>query len=228
LWQAVMENPSEFTDNPRNPVERVGWDDTQHFIAELNRRIAGLQARLPTEAEWEYACRAGTTTPFSFGENIRPEQVNYNGGLPYAGGAKGLNRERTVPVGSLPPNPWGLYEMHGNVWEWCGDWYGEYPNEPQIDPHGPENGVRRVLRGGSWFFLGGNARSADRNWRGPGIRGSGVGFRLALGQAASKEAEPDRQERAAGQPRGRRGGQAERGGKSEKLVDRIKDFFKQK
>ncbi len=182
-----------FKDNPHNPVEQVSWDDTQHFIAELNQRIAGLQARLPTEAEWEYACRAGTTTPFSFGENITPEQVNYDGEYPYAGGEKGLNRERTVPVGSLPPNPWGLYEMHGNVWEWCEDWYGEYPNEPQIDPHGPEEGVYRVLRGGSWIGYGRYARSAHRHRYGPDYRYDYIGFRLALGQAASKGAEPDRQ-----------------------------------
>ncbi|MER2517239.1 MAG: formylglycine-generating enzyme family protein, partial [Candidatus Accumulibacter phosphatis] len=131
LWQAVTgANPSEFQDDVRNPVENVSWRDVQAFLSELNRRMPGLQARLPSEAEWEYACRAGTTTPFSFGDDISPEQVNYNGDSPYAGGEKGLNREKTVPVGSLPANPWGLYEMHGNVWEWCADWYGDYPTAP--------------------------------------------------------------------------------------------------
>ncbi len=229
LWQAVMgENPSEFKDDPRNPVEQVSWNDSQRFIAGLNRRLPGLQARLPTEAEWEYACRAGTTTPFSFGENITPEQVNYDGETPYAGGEKGLYRGHTVPVASLPPNPWGLYEMHGNVVEWCEDWYGNYPSEPQTDPHGPVEGVARVLRGGSWIVDGGGTRSAARDWSGPDDRDNHFGFRLALGQEASRGPEQVGQEVAAGQPRGRRGGQAERGGKSDKIVDRIKDIFKRK
>jgi hypothetical protein len=151
LWQAVTgANPSHFKDDARNPVESVSWDDVQAFLSELNRRVPGLQARLPSEAEWEYACRAGTTTPFSFGDNITPEQVNYDGNQPYAGGEKGLYRQKTVPAGSLPANPWGLYEMHGNVWEWCADWYGDYPNTPQVDPTGPQTGGSRVLRGGSW------------------------------------------------------------------------------
>ena len=124
--------------------------------------MPGLDLRLPTEEEWEYACRAGTTKPFSFGENITPEQVNYDGGYPYSGGKKGKNRGETVEVGSFPCNDWGLYEMHGNVWEWCSDWYGEYPLGPVVDPTGPEGGGLRVLRGGSWIDDGGNVRSADR------------------------------------------------------------------
>ncbi|MCP5228584.1 MAG: formylglycine-generating enzyme family protein [Candidatus Accumulibacter sp.] len=164
LWQAVTgANPSEFQDDARNPVENVSWNDVQAFLAGLNRHVPGLHARLPSEAEWEYACRAATTTPFSFGENITPEQVNYDGNHPYAGGEKGLYREKTVPVGSLPANPWGLYEMHGNVWEWCADWYGDYPTAPQLDPTGPQTGVNRVLRGGSWFSFGGGARCAGRS-----------------------------------------------------------------
>ena len=111
-----------------------------------------MNARLPTEAEWEYACRAGTNTPFSFGDNITPEQVNYDGNYPYADGKKGLYREKTVPVKSLPANAWGLYEMHGNVWEWCQDWYGDYPAEPVTNPEGSQAGVERVVRGGSWDF----------------------------------------------------------------------------
>jgi sulfatase modifying factor 1 len=187
LWQAVTgANPSEFQDDVRNPVENVSWRDVQAFLSELNRRVPGLQARLPSEAEWEYACRAGTTTPFSFGDNISPEQVNYNGDSPYAGGEKGLNREKTVPVGSLPANPWGLYEMHGNVWEWCADWYGDYPTAPQLDPTGPQTGGSRVLRGGSWSSDGRGARCALRGGFGPDYRGRGIGFRFAPGQA-----EPD-------------------------------------
>ena len=101
------------------------------FLATLNDLVPGLAAVLPSEAQWEYACRAGTTTPFSFGETITPEQVNYNGNYPYRGGTKGLYRQETVPVGSLPANPWGLYEMHGNVWEWCAEaWHHSYEGAP--------------------------------------------------------------------------------------------------
>jgi sulfatase modifying factor 1 len=182
FWQAVTgRNPSHFKDDQRNPVEQVSWDDVQTFIAELQRRLPGFPVRLPTEAEWEYACRAGTKTPFSFGENITPELVNYNGNYPYAGGEKGLYREKPVPVASLPANPWGLYEMHGNVWEWCADWYGDYPTEPQVDPQGPQSGGSRVLRGGSWNDDGGGVRSALRLRGVPGDRYDFIGFRLALG-----------------------------------------------
>jgi sulfatase modifying factor 1 len=163
-------NPSRFKDDPRNPVEQVSWDDVQGFIAELKRRLPGLPVRLPSEAEWEYACRAGTTTPFSFGDRITPELVNYDGNNPYAGGEKGLYRQKTVPVASLPANGWGLYEMHGNVWEWCADWYADYSTEPQVDPQGPATGGGRVLRGGSWFDDGGGVRSARRYRVQPGGR----------------------------------------------------------
>jgi sulfatase modifying factor 1 len=188
FWQAVMgTNPGHFADDPRNPVETVSWNDVQSFIGQLNRRMPGLDARLPSEAEWEYACRAGTTTPFSFGDNITPEQVNYDGSSPYAGGKKGLNRGRTVPVGSLPPNPWGLHEMHGNVWEWCADWYGPYPAGERVDPHGPQTGGYRVLRGGSWHYYGWSVRSASRYRYEPGYRYVFIGFRLALGQEEPAE-----------------------------------------
>ena len=228
LWQAVMgDNPSHFQDDPRNPVEQVSWEDEQDFIAELNTRVPGLQVRLPSEAEWEYACRAGTKTPFSFGENITPEQVNYDGNNPYAGGKKGLYRERTVPVGSLPPNPWGLYEMHGNVWEWCEDWYGNYPSGPQVDPRGPAAGASRVLRGGSWNDFGRYCRSALRASYEPVNRFADLGFRLALGQASAGEGEPGR-ERPAEQPRGTRGGEAGPNGDKRGIVKRIGDFFRKK
>jgi formylglycine-generating enzyme len=200
LWQAVMsDNPSDFKDDPRNPVETVSWDDAQRFIGQLNERVSGLNACLPTEAQWEYACRAGTTTAFSFGENITSEQVNYDGNHPYSGGKKGLYRERTVPVGSLPPNAWGLYEMHGNVWEWCEDWFENYASDAQVDPRGPREGALRVLRGGSWFDYGRFVRSAVRSGNGPGDRSGSIGFRLALGQ------EPGRQEAPAKETRGTRG-----------------------
>ncbi len=187
LWQAVVgQNPSYFK-GERRPVEQVSWNDVQGFIARLNGAVPGLEARLPTEAEWEYACRAGTSTPFSFGRDITPEQVNYNGDYPYRGNQKRLSREETVEVASLPANSWGLYEMHGNVWEWCQDWYGNYPEGPTVDPTGPATGERRVLRGGSWIDCGRFARSAYRLDVGPGLRLRFCGFRLALGP----ELQPD-------------------------------------
>jgi hypothetical protein len=124
LWKAVMgENPSLLVD-AELPVEQVSWEQVQEFFARMKETIPGSEARLPTEAEWEYACRAGTQTPFSFGESITTEQVNYHGDYPYPGGEKGEIRSRTVEVKALPANAWGLYQMHGNVWEWCQDWYG--------------------------------------------------------------------------------------------------------
>jgi formylglycine-generating enzyme required for sulfatase activity len=116
-----------------------------------------------------------------------PEQVNYNGNYPYAGGEKGRYREKTVPVGSLPANPWGLYEMHGNVWEWCADWYGDYPTAPQVDPTGPQTGASRVLRGGSWDLSGRYARCAYRSRLKPGLRGQSFGFRFAPGHQGPAE-----------------------------------------
>ncbi|MBO0612303.1 SUMF1/EgtB/PvdO family nonheme iron enzyme [Thiothrix fructosivorans] len=182
LWTAVLDNnPAHFTDDANNPVEGVSWNDTQTFLQKLNTRVAGLNPRLPTEAEWEYACRAGTNTSFSFGDNITSEQINYNGNYPYANGKKGLDRHKTVPVKSLPANAWGLHEMHGNVLEWCRDWYGDYPAEPVTNPEGSQAGVERVVRGGSWHFHGGGVRSAIRRRLDPALRYDFIGFRLALG-----------------------------------------------
>ena len=184
LWKAVMgDNPAFFTENENNPVEQVSWDDVKNFIRLLNNLVPGLGAQLPTEAQWEYACRAGTITPFSFGETITPEQVNYDGNVPYANGIKGWCRERTVAVKSLPANSWGLYEMHGNVWEWCADWYDDYPTMPVSDPTGPETGSYRVLRGGSWSNHGWRTRSANRGWYAPVNRDNYIGFRFIAGQS---------------------------------------------
>ena len=131
LWQAVMgDNPSHFKGADR-PVENVSFEDVAVFLERLNERLPGLDLVLPTEAQWEYACRAGTDTPFSFGANITTDQVNYAGFAPYAGAAEGEYRGQTVPVGSLPANPWGLFEMHGNVREWCVDtWHESYDGAP--------------------------------------------------------------------------------------------------
>jgi sulfatase modifying factor 1 len=189
LWRAVMrKNPSRF-EGPERPVEQVSWEDVQRFLARLNELVPSLEARLPTEAEWEYACRASTDTPFWFGDQITTEQANYDGNYPYAGGAKGVYREQTVDVKDLPANGWGLYQMHGNVWEWCADWYGEYPQGPVTDPAGPDGGGDRVLRGGSWFNVAGNLRSAYRSHDHPGLRHAFFGFRLARGQSG-RGAEP--------------------------------------
>ena len=184
LWEAVMSksrNQSEFKGAQR-PVEQVSWNDVMEFIERINKMKDGLDLRLPTEAEWEYACRAGTKTPFWFGENITPDQVNYDGNYPYAGVEKGIYRKETVAIKSLPANGWGLYEMHGNIREWCADLYGEYPAGPVVDPVGPGQGVDRVLRGGSWDDIGRFARSAYRYRNAPADRYGFTGFRLALGQ----------------------------------------------
>ena len=140
----------------------------------------GKRYRLPTEAEWEYACRAGTTTPFHFGDTISTDQANYDGNHTYGKGKKGVYRQKTTPVGSFPPNAWGLYDMHGNVWEWCQDWFGPYPKGDNIDQKGSEKGEYRVLRGGSWIFFPLRCRSARRYWSAPGRRGHDCGCRLVL------------------------------------------------
>jgi len=182
LWQAVVgDNPSKVQGDQR-PVERVSWEDVQKFMVQLNKEIPGLELVLPTEAQWEYACRAGTTTPFFFGENITTDQVNYDGNYPYAGGEKGEYREETVDVKALPCNDWGLYQMHGNVEEWCRDWYEEYPVGSVVDPLGPDNGRDRVCRGGSWGRIAWDCRSAHRDWAGPGFRRYWRGFRLSRGR----------------------------------------------
>ncbi len=181
LWEIFMgDNPSYFK-GAELPVENVSWDDAQHFINKLNGMKPELQLCLPTEAQWEYACRAGTSTPFSFGDNISTDQVNYNGNYPYNRGREGKYREQTVKVKALPSNAWGLYQMHGNVWEWCQDWYDDYPAEPVVDPQGVESGPGRMLRGGSWVYDGGLCRSAYRHAHDPAFRGFDSGFRLALG-----------------------------------------------
>jgi formylglycine-generating enzyme required for sulfatase activity len=180
LWQAVMgNNPSHFKGSDR-PVDSVSWDQAQAFLSRINNTVPGLELVLPSEAQWEYACRARTTTPFSFGETVTPEQVNYDGNYPYGGGRTGLFRNESVSVASLPANEWGLYEMHGNVWEWCCDGMRAYAPDPVTDPLGPtHDGVWRMLRGGSWIFSPGAARSAFRLAADPGSGLLYSGFRCA-------------------------------------------------
>jgi formylglycine-generating enzyme required for sulfatase activity len=170
-WEAVMgTNPSEFTGDRNRPVEQVSWEDTQEFIRRLNTREGGARYRLPTEAEWEYACRAGSHIAYSFGNG--PHQLDAYGWY------EGNSGNQTHPVGQLAPNAWGLYDMHGNVWEWVQDWFGVYAPGPVTDPEGPTSGSDRVLRGGSWNGDASSCRSAYRvDWP-PGLRDCGLGFRL--------------------------------------------------
>ncbi len=175
-WERIMgNNPSSFKGASR-PVENVSWNDAVEFCEKLSRK-SGKKYRLPTEAEWEYACRAGTSTSFYFGETVTPDLVNYDGNYPYGSASKGKYRQQTTDVGTFPPNAFGLYDMHGNVWEWCHDRYGDYPSGSVTDPMGPDSGSNRVDRGGSWINSAKNCRSARRNGVSPGGRGSVLGFR---------------------------------------------------
>ncbi len=181
LWEVVMgENPSEFKGEDR-PVERINWEDAQAFIAKMNGLKAELKLCLPTEAQWEYACRAESTTPFCWGDQIHSTLVNLDGNRLYNKGKPSEYRKQTIEVKELHCNDWGLYQMHGNVREWCQDWFGDYPAEPVIDPKGAESGDSRVLRGGSLFDYGRDCRSADRGHYVPSDRLNGFGFRLARG-----------------------------------------------
>ncbi|OED36482.1 hypothetical protein AB833_26870 [Chromatiales bacterium (ex Bugula neritina AB1)] len=180
LWQHVAGgNPSHF-EGADLPVEQVSFDDIKNeFLPELNRILPAFNAQLPTEAQWEYACRAGTSTPFHFGDSLTTGLANYDGDYPYNGQKKGEYRSKTIPVSDLQINPWGLYQMHGNVWEWCADSPREFKKgETVVDPIGLE-GQERVLRGGSWCGRGRSLRSACRLGFGPSLCGCNYGFRLA-------------------------------------------------
>ncbi len=173
-YRAIMRsNPSRFKGCDQCPVEQVSWNDAQEFIRRLNALDKTNKYRLPTEAEWEYACRAGSGTAYYFGNNF--SRLGH-----YAWyGANSKNR--TKPVAQKRPNAWGLYDMHGNVWEWCQDWYDKryYRRSPNRDPQGPANGCGRVLRGGSWFFrFRSTLRSARRYQFDPSLRSDNGGFRV--------------------------------------------------
>jgi formylglycine-generating enzyme required for sulfatase activity len=170
-WRAVMpSNPSHFKGDDR-PVENVSWDDCQEFCKRLGERT-GKRFRLPTEAEWEYACRAGTTSEYHSG--------NGEEALQRVGWYRANSDQQTQAVGKLAANAWGLHDMHGNVWEWCADWYGAYPKNDQKDPQGCSNGDARVLRGGSWGFEPRCCRAACRGGSAPGGRYSYIGCRVCL------------------------------------------------
>lgn len=180
LWQAVTgNNPSRFKDVD-NPVEQVGWDDIDQFLQQLNLLESDLKLRLPSEAEWEYACRADTVTAFNVGTELSLANTNYSGTWEYVPGEWGEGAlMQTVAVKTYAPNRWGLHQMHGNVWDWCQDFFGEYQVELGKDPHGPEMGSKRVFRGGSWYANGRGCRSAFRGSDYPAHHTDGIGFRLA-------------------------------------------------
>jgi formylglycine-generating enzyme required for sulfatase activity/tRNA A-37 threonylcarbamoyl transferase component Bud32 len=199
-YRDVMgENPSWFAltgggkdavaglNTDRFPVESVSWHDAVAFCDKLSgrppERAAGRVYRLPTEAEWEYACRAGTSTPFWWGDRASSLQANFDGNYPYGGAEKGPYLNRPCPVGYYKANPWGLQDMHGNVWQWCADWYGKdyYQEGVNKDPQGPENDGIRVRRGGSWYSSGRGCRAACRYSNIPGLRYLDVGFRVVCG-----------------------------------------------
>jgi formylglycine-generating enzyme required for sulfatase activity len=169
-WIAIMgTNPSRFP-GADHPVESVSWDDVQCFIRTLNAREGGSKYRLPTEAEWEYAARAGATTAYCFGSDARLLDAY----AWYAANARGT----THPVGQRQPNAWGLHDMHGNVWEWVQDWYGTYPAAPGRDPQGPATGSHRVRRGGGWHSDAHECSAAYRSIVKAGDCYSTLGFRL--------------------------------------------------
>jgi formylglycine-generating enzyme required for sulfatase activity len=172
-WEAVMGSNPSHSKEGGNPVECVSWNDIQEYIRRLNEGADGGIYRLPTEAEWEYACRANTSGRYYFGDE--PDSVG-----DYAWYGKN-SKGKTHPVGQKKPNSWGVYDMHGNVWEWVQDWYAKdhYEKSPESDPVGPSSGVTRVLRGGSWHGRIRGLRSSCRNWARPDYQNSDIGFRLA-------------------------------------------------
>ncbi len=201
LWLAVMggKNPSGFADDLLNPVEQVSWDDVvvgtgeqgkgPGFFDRLREWLPGSDPALPTEAQWEYACRAGSGEPFAFGKTVTTDQVNFDGNYPYGAAPKGPYRNHTVSVKALPANRWGLYQMHGNVWEWCADPLRDYAAtaageksvvDPGLEGEAEPRSARRAVRGGSWLGVARGARSAYRRAFVRSVRRGDLGFRLAL------------------------------------------------
>jgi len=177
-WMKVMgSNPSHFSDCERCPVERVDFYQVNNFLSRLNAGTTSMRFRLPTEAEWEYACRAGTSTAYHTGARITTAQANIDSRF-VVDAEGGAAYDKTLPVGKFPPNAWGLYDMHGNVWEWTNDRYGPYNPRQDIDPRGAEIGGKRVIRGGSWHFDANSARCGLRYTHAPQDSGFSVGFRV--------------------------------------------------
>ncbi|MDL2330339.1 formylglycine-generating enzyme family protein, partial [Desulfosarcina sp. OttesenSCG-928-A07] len=185
-WIVVMgNNPSKYKGR-NHPVEQVSWNEAQAFISALNQKEGITAYRLPTEAEWEYAARAGSTTTYSYGDNARQlgQYAWYD------------SDTGTQPVGQLQPNKWGLYDIHGNVLEWVQDWYeeGYYANSSEIDPQGPPSGSYRVIRGGGWYNHADGCRSAIRSGVSPDGRSGSLGFRVALPRAVASPPQSDQSE----------------------------------
>ena len=189
-WRAVMgtapwSGKAYVNEAERSPAAYISWDDAQAFVARLSR-LTGRTFRLPTEAEWEYSCRAGTRTRFYWGDDPTYERIDRAAW--WRGNALITEQKHARPVGLKPPNPWGLCDMSGNVSEWCQDWHGYYGDDPVTDPTGPASGMHRVLRGGSWLTTGGQCRSARRNHEPPAAVHSDIGFRVVCGAAPEPEA----------------------------------------
>lgn len=178
--KVVGHNPSLFK-GARLPVETVNWEDAIGFCKKLSKK-AGKTFDLPTEAEWEYACRAGSKEAFHYGKSLSSKQANFNGNYPYGGAEKGPFLFKTAPVGSYAPNAFGLYDMHGDVWEWCKDWYQKdyYKDSPLRDPQGAAKGEFRVMRGGCFSNYAEECRSAFRYHEFPRFRGFLMGFRVVM------------------------------------------------
>ena len=184
-WQALMGKKwfSRLKGGKDMPMVKVSWFDGIRFIEKLNELNEGTY-RLPTEAEWEYAARAGSIDAYPWGKQIDCSKAVFSNNslkskdcVEYHK-SKGIKPDGPAPVKSHPPNAWGLYDMHGNVWEWCQDWYEAYPKAEAIDPGGPETGLKRVRRGGSWFSGGNFCRSSNRNTGHPGTKHKTLGFRV--------------------------------------------------
>lgn len=172
-YEHVMgENPSHF-EGSRHPVERVSWEEAVEFCRRLSE-LTGKAVHLPTEAQWEYACRAGSTTSYYYGDEWWELDEH---------GWYGILQRSTHPVGEKRPNAWGLYDMHGNVWEWCTDWYGLYDENETVDPTGPDDHIVRVMRGGCWNSQHSHCRSASRSYNYPHARTSTCGFRIVVNAA---------------------------------------------
>ena len=169
VWEMVMANNPSQTLGKNFPVTDISWNDCKNFIAKFNY-LTKENCRLPTESEWEFACKAETNWAYSFGDNITPNDANY----------AGSKTSKIMPIGQYSPNNFGLYDMHGNVWEWCEDWFGDYPKKSSTNPKGIAEGTYRVLRGGSFDYNEMYARSSARNFNFPFDRTNDYGFRLAL------------------------------------------------
>jgi sulfatase modifying factor 1 len=188
-WQTVMgTQPSHFSACGEDcPVEGVSYSEIQDFLAKLSAS-SGELFRLPTEAEWEFACRAGTSSPYSSGEKLTLAAANFDARLEDEGTFRGA----PTPVGTFAPNPWGLYDMHGNVWEWCADWHCPYAEENIQDPIGHCDSGLRVIRGGSWYYGSDSARCGLRYTHPPHLSGPSLGFRVVrqISSSAEKESSP--------------------------------------